>query len=130
MSRRSGVPLRAARKEGRSDARLDPLKHWQRAEVGYENSSVRDDIKRALDGIGVVGPERALWDAALRGDAPVAIGLALLILAGGAERRELMFDLAATAVLRCAYDGSAAARLVLPHLRRRHKSARRRIKPR
>jgi translation elongation factor EF-Ts len=57
------------------------------------------------------------WHAAARGDAAVAVRIALRVAAG--RPSPLTIDLVGSALLLCAAEGNAAAQVTLQYLRRR-----------
>lgn len=89
----------------------DPVALWRTLAETDFNQTIKTEAFAALKKRCPLNCNR--WRAALRGDAPTAIDLALEVLADDARHDHL--DLCMTAVLVCALDGNPAARLVLSH---------------
>jgi hypothetical protein len=70
-------------------------------------------VRTTLDRLTIMKENRK-WSGALRGDAAAAVGIA--IAAMPIEETTLEIDIAMTAALRCALDGTATAALVLAHV--------------
>jgi hypothetical protein len=94
----------------------DPVALWRTlAETDFDQA-IKTEVSAALKKRCPLNCKR--WRAALRGDAPAAIDLALEVLSDDARHDHL--DFCMTAVLVCALDGNPAARLVLSHALRTH----------
>ncbi|MEH2480193.1 hypothetical protein V1282_003550 [Nitrobacteraceae bacterium AZCC 2146] len=78
-------------------------------------------LRQALAGMSLIAEPR--WEAAVDGDAASAIGIALPAI-GDDSYDGAYLDLAMSAVLLCALNGSAASALVLSHALRRSTSGR------
>lgn len=111
----------AATVTGRGHAVALPILHyWREPEMPPQDSIIYRLLREAVHDIAVLD-ERG-WPAAIAGDAAEAVSIAVSACRKGATA-PLTMDLAGTALLLCAVDGSEAALSALRFLRSRFASS-------
>jgi hypothetical protein len=99
-----------------------PLQWWREEHARQVDPADVAKLRKMLSSIALPGQRD--WTAAVQGDAPAAVRMALRIGATSAGLPDWRLDCAGSVVLLCAIAGNAAAATALAHLRRRFGSSR------
>jgi hypothetical protein len=114
------TPTSAATVTGRGQPlALPPLQWWQTADPILAGTAAAAVLRQTLAGIAMLGEPG--WHAAVRGDAAMAVRIALQTNRG--RPSPLTINLVCSALLLCAIEGNAAAQVTLQYLRRRFGSS-------
>jgi hypothetical protein len=94
---------------------VTPLAWWRTMPADHLGTVELIQLRATMDKISVMKDRQ--WLAALRGDAPASIAIAIGVMP--IDQVTLEVDLSMSALALCALDGSAGAALVLSHILRR-----------
>lgn len=102
---------RAERSRGQNADPVPPLSWWRNIRAEHFDSSIAKILREHISVVAIIG--EPAWDAAVAGDAAVAIGLALRL--NPDSSAPVIRDLIMTALLACAAEDNSAACLAMSH---------------